>query len=340
MTERVTRAGLTSPGRGALARALWLAGALSALLPAAAPGRDRLSETGAVLASFERGELSVNQAANRISLNGGEQAATEYLTRKLAQLFDARRQTALLELLALVATPNATLSELAASALQGSDDLTQRLAAVRVLGRMKNPTLARVLTPLLSEKAVGLRREASRALVALKASKAAPALAKVAVLEEDPETRALMLVSVGRLGDPKQARALESLLDVSSESTRLAATQALCLLGHKKGLDAARALLASKDRSERLLGVMVLEGAAVGAVKAALEPMTTDPEAAVRARAARVLAQAGEQRWLEWLVVEGGRGTVDEKLVVETELEHLRLSDEQRAAILRRASLK
>jgi HEAT repeat protein len=320
-------------------RGLWL-GALLALLPVAGAARDRLAETGAAIAGFENGSLSATQAANRISNTGGEAAATEYLTKKMAQVFDTRRRAAYFDLLSMVATPNAALADLAATTLKSSDDVSQRLAAVRILGRMKNQAVVPLLTPLLTEGVLGLRREAARGLVALKAVKAAGALAKAAVVEDDPETRSLMIVGVGRLGDSRQAKTLEPLLESSSETTRVAATQALCLLGNKKGVDAARALLASKDKFERLQGVMLFEGAEVKVAKGLLEPMTTDPEPSVRARAARILAQSGEPRWIDWLVLEGYRGTVEDKLLFETELEQLRLSDEQRAAILKKAGLK
>ena len=317
-----------------------LLGALLCLVPPVAAARDRLAETGAALSAFEAGTLSVTQAANRISLNDGEGAATEYLTRKLTQVFDARRRSAYLELLSLVGTPNAGLIDVAAATLKGSDDVSQRIVAARILGRMRTPAVAPLLTPLLTDKVLGLRRESARALVSIRAVKAAGPLAKAAVVEDDPETRSLMIVGVGRLGDVKQAKTLEPLLESSSETTRVAATQALCLLGNKKGVEAARALLGSKDKFERVQGVMLFDGADAKVLVPLIEPMTTDPEPMVRARAARILAQAGMGRWVEWLVLESFRGGVDDKLTFETELEQLRLSDEQRAAILKKAGLK
>jgi HEAT repeat protein len=300
-------------------------GALLWVVPSLALARDKSAETVAAIAAFENGTMSATQAANRISNTGNEAAATTYLTRRLEQVFEPRRRAAYFELL---------------STLKTSDDLSLRLSAMRIVARMKHPDLVPILVPYLGDPLLGLRREAARSLITLKAVKSAPMLAKAAVVEDDPETRSLMLVGVGRLGDAKQAKALEPLLDSSSETTRLAAAQALCLLGQKKGFDAAKKLLASTEKFDRLQGVMLFEGAEAKVANAVLEPLTTDPEAAVRARAARVLSEGGDTRWTEWLVLEAFKGNVEHKLIFEAEIDKLRLSDEQRTAVLKKAGLK
>jgi HEAT repeat protein len=315
-------------------------GALVWVVPLLALARDKSADAAAAIAAFESGAMSATQAATRIGNAGNEAAATTYLTRRLEQVFEPRRRASYFELLSMVAVPHRDLAELAVSTLKTSDDLSVRLSAMRIVARMKHPDLVPILVPYLGDPLLGLRREAARSLITLKAVRAAPMLAKAAVVEDDPETRSLMLVGVGRLGDAKQGKVLEPLLDSSSETTRLAATQALCLLGQKKGFDAAKKLLASPEKFDRLQGVMLFEGADAKVANAVLEPLTTDPEAAVRARAARVLAEGGDTRWTEWLVLEAFKGNVEHKLVFEAEIEKLRLSDEQRAAVLKKAGLK
>jgi HEAT repeat protein len=303
-------------------------------------GKDKLAETREALAALESGSLSPTQAANRISFAGTEAVATDAIAFALRRLVDTRVRNAFFEVLAQIATPHPELLVLATTAARTTDDLSYRLNGLRVLGRMKQPSVLPVLTPMLMEKPLGVRREAAKALIAIKSPGAARDLLVAAKTEDDPETRALMIVGVGKLGDPKQARGLESLLESSSASTRLAATQALCLLGSKKGFDAAKVLLASKDKDERLQGATLFDGAPSKLAGPMLTPLISDPEVSVRARAARILALGGDGRMVEWLVLESFKSRVDERLVYETELEALRLPDEQRALIVKKAGLK
>lgn len=302
--------------------------------------RDKLVEVRQALDGLDSGTLSATQAANRISFVGGESLATDALSLALRQGADARRRALYLEVLAQVATPHPELTGFATAATRAPNDLTTRMAGIRILGRMKQATSLPTLTPLLTDKLLGVRREAARALIVIKAPAAAPALLEAAKTEDDPELRAVMIVGVGRLGDAKQARGLEALSTSSSESTRVAVIQALCLLGNKKGLEAARAMLTSKDKEERVQGVLLLDGAPAKQATPLLTPLLEDPEVSVRARAGRVLAQGGDVRVVEWMVIESFRSSADARLTWETELEQLRLSDDQRGAILRKAGLK
>lgn len=314
--------------------------ALLTLAPLALAGKDKVAETRMALAALEDGSMSPTQVANRISFLGTEAAATNAMAFALRQLVDTRLRNAYFEVLAQIATPHGELLGPATLAARATDDLTYRMNGLRILGRLKDPKSVPVLTPLLSDKVLGVRREAAKALIAIRSAKAARELLSAAKTEDDPETRALMILGVGKLGDPKQAKGLESLLESSSESTRLASTQALCMLGQKKGFDAAKGLLASKDRYERLQGVMLFEGAPSKVASPLLTPMLGDAEVQVKARAARVLAQGGDGRLIEWLVMESYKAPIDDRLVYETELEQLRLTDDQRAGILKKAGLK
>lgn len=310
------------------------------LLAPVALAKDKLGETREVLAGLEAGSISPTQAANRISFLGTEAAATDVLAFALRQPIDAKTRNAYFEVLSQIATPHPELLTPATNAARSTDDLTLRMNGLRILGRLKQASSVKVLTPMLTDKVLGVRREASKALIAINGTKAAGDLLAAAKVEDDPETRALMLIGVGKLGDPKQAKGLESLLDSSSESTRLAATQALCVLGSKKGLEAAKKLLTSKDKYERQQGVMLFEGATAKVATPVLTPMLQDPEVAVRARTARLLAQGGDAKLIEWMVIESYKAPTDDRLVYETELERLRLTDDQRASILKKAGLK
>lgn len=310
------------------------------LLGSFALAKDKMGETREVLSALGSGAMSATQAANRISFLGTEAAATDALAFALRQPLDTKVRNAYFEVLAQIATPHPELLTPATNAARSTDDLSFRMNGLRILGRLKQSSSVKVLTPLLTDKLLGVRRESAKALIAINGSKGAGDLLAAAKVEDDPETRALMLIGVGKLGDPKQAKGLESLLDSSSESTRLAATQALCALGSKKGLEAAKKLLASKDKYERVQGVMLFEGTSAKVATPVLTPMLQDPEVSVRARTAKLLAQGGDAKLIEWLVIESYKAPTDDRLVYETELEQLRLTDDQRASILKKAGLK
>lgn len=302
--------------------------------------RDRMAETQAALAALADGAMSPTQVANKISNAGTEAEATMVITKRLQELVSSPLESAYFEVLSQIAVPSHVLSEIAVNALRPGKDISLRLNAIRVLARMKLSNAVGVLTPLLNDKSLGVRREAARGLTRIGNSRSAQPLLVAAKTEDDPETRALMIVGVGKLGDVKQAKGLESLLESSSESTRLAATQALCLLGNKKGFETAKALLGSKEKFERLQGVTLFEGASAKVATPILTPMLGDADTAVRARAGRILAQGGDGRLIEWMVLESFKSSTDEKLVFETELELLRVTDETRGEILRKAGLK
>ncbi|MBL8941091.1 MAG: HEAT repeat domain-containing protein [Archangium sp.] len=310
------------------------------LLASLALAKDKMGETREVLSALASGSMSPTQAANRISFLGTEAAATDALAFALRQPIDTRVRNAYFEVLSQIATPHPELLTPATNAARATDDLSFRMNGLRILGRLKQPSSVKVLTPLLTDKVLGVRRESAKALVAINGTKGAGELLAAAKVEDDPETRALMLIGVGKLGDPKQAKGLESLLDSSSESTRLAATQALCALGSKKGLEAAKKLLASKDKYERLQGVMLFDGASAKVAGPVLTPMLQDTEVSVRARTAKLLAQGGDSKLVEWMVIESYKAPTDDRLVYETELEQLRLTDDQRSIILKKAGLK
>jgi hypothetical protein len=71
-----------------------------------------------------------------------------------------------------------------------------------------------------------------------------------------------------------------------------------------------------------------------------LEPLLKDDDRALQAAAARILYQGGDLPKLDWLVLRSFQSLGDDRLAYEKELESLRLPDDERRAILRRAGIK
>ena len=148
-----------------------------------------------------------------------------------------------------------------------------------------------------------------------------------------------MLSALELVHDQKQQKGLEAFLASDSEGTRFAAAQSLCMMGNKKGLDFAKQLLVSEDPHTRLQGVQVFDGAPAKITKPLLTPLLKDTDDRVRANAARVMAVGGEKGMADWLVIESYKVSGDRRLRYEDEIEKLRLSDEDRKAVLQRAGL-
>jgi HEAT repeat protein len=301
-------------------------------------GRNTRAEADQVIEQALSGAMNPAQAVTRLGFLGQERwAASEFAAA--ARRAEGRQLVVIVELLAQLGVPDEHAVPVLLAQL-GSPDIALRLPAIRGLGRMRLTAAAPKLEPLLSDKVLGVRRESARALGAMAARHAGPALMKAAQAEDDLETRALMLVAVGRVGDQAQARGLITQLEGSSELTRTAAAQALCLLNHPRGLDYARKQLQAPDAYARLAAVQLFEGAPAKAAAPVLQRALDDVDPKVRATAGRVLAQGGDASKVTWLVLESMKATGDARLAFETELEPLHLSDEERAAILKKAGLK
>lgn len=279
---------------------------------------------------------NVQAAVSRLKFLGQEAWASSTLADVLARSADERQRRAIVVALSLLGSSTA---EKALLSTLHDDDGAIRMAAVQGLGRMGSKAVGQ-MQPLLADKTMGVRKEAARALGASHEPRAAKALLEAAKAEGEPEARAAMLVALGAAGDKKQAKALESFLENSSESTRFAAAQGLCLLGAPKGYAFAKGLLASKDKLERRQGLALFEGTRAKDAQAVLKPLLADPDPALAAGAARVLYQGGDPAALEWLVLASHRANGEDKLVYEAQLEAVRLSDDQRKAILGKAGIR
>ena len=313
-----------------------LVGACAALdTHAAAPTHD--AHVRALFAAFDDESLTPNQLVNKLVLFDAQRAGTAQLAARLRRTSDERRRGRMLQALASIAVTDEDAVSTALAALH-DDALGNRMAAAKTLGRLKSPSAAAALEALLRDKATGARREAARALGALAQRSAAPALMAAAKIEDEPETRAVMLLAIGAVGDRAQTPALEPFLGASSESTRFAAAQALMRLAAPSGEAFVKRALASADALERLQGVQLLQGVH----SPLLERMVNDPNDEVRATAARVLAEAGDARRIEWLVIESERHAAapNAQVFYEREIEKLRVSRETRDGILKKAGLR
>lgn len=324
--------------RGGAWTALWLSALWAVGASAASPDRvyGQRTEALALIRQVDSGG-SAQAAANRIRFLEQESFVIPRVAKLLEESFEPRRRANLVLLLSLIANRSA---ERLLLGLLDDSDAAVRMTALQGLERVPSRAVD-VMLPQLADKTLGVRRAAARALGASRVPKVGKPLVEAAKLEGEPEVRAAMLVAVGQSGDKRQAKALESYLDSSSEGTRYAAARGLCLLGSARGFAFVEERLASQDRFERQQGLALVEGLEAKSAHKLLAPLVHDADSHIAARAARMLAQGGDASMTEWLVLASARAvSADDKLVFENELEHLRLPDDARQAILRKGGLR
>lgn len=280
---------------------------------------------------------NANAAVSKIKRIGQEGFASHELASLIRKEPDLDRRRNMAQALAGLGHPE---GEGALARALEDDDGPVRMYAAQGLGRMKSRGAAPKLAMALGDKTLGVRREAARALGAIADPKHGAVLAKATKAEEDPETRAAMLLALGQVGDKKQTAVLESFLGHNSESARFAAAAGLCVLGAPAGFKFAKARLESKDKYERMQGLMLFDGAKSKDVASVLEPLLKDPDRSLQATSARILYQGGDKSKLDWLVLASFQALGEDRLPYEKELETLRLTDDERRAILRKAGIK
>ncbi len=316
----------------------WLAVLILCAAPFVEAKPNKGLEAAKVLDQFLAGTMPLNAAINRVQFLGEEAFVSSELVLALRRAQgNARGQ--ILEFLVALASRDGDVEAVFLKALL-SDDTGEVMSGARGLGRIKSSQATRPLIALLESPVLGPRREAARALGEIGKPAASAPLLKAAKKETDLDLRLLMISAAGRSGDKKQIPSFEALLKDDSESTRLAGAQALCMLAAPRCTEFAGKLLASKDRNERFQGVMLFEGAPAKISSPLLKPLLQDSDDKLRARAARILVQGGDPKGLEWLVIESAKARGETRLLYEDELEKLRISDEQRQAILKKAGLQ
>lgn len=283
------------------------------------------------------GGANPNTIVNRARHLGEESFVAHELGSLVIKEPDLDKRRTMAQVLAGLAKPS---GEAGLVAVLDDDDGPVRMYAAQGLGRLKSKAAGPRLAQALADKTLGVRRDAARALGLIGDSKHGSALARAAKAEDDPETRAAMLLAIGQTGDRRQVPVLENFLAHSSESARFGAAAGLCMLGAASGQKFARAQLASADRYERMQGLMLFDGAKAKEAAPVLEPLLKDPDRSLQAAAARILYQGGDKTKLDWLVLTSFQALGEERLPYEKELETLRLPDDERRAILRKAGIK
>lgn len=306
-------------------------------VPALARPNNR-AEATKVLEDFLSGRMSVNQATNRLTFLGEAAYATEELIGAQRRS-DPKVQAQILEVVVGLGVVNEDTEKYLVRALD-TDDVAQLVTATRGLGKVRSARGLSRVTENLAAKQPVVRKESARALGEMRSPKPGKALVEAAKKETDLETKLAMVVAVGKCGDKKQVGALEAMLKDESEGTRAAAAQALCLLGAKSGVAYATGLLASPEKLARLQGVLLFEGATAKVAAGPLKVALSDKDHRVRATAARVLAEGGDKTKVDWLVLESAKAVGEDRLPYEDQLEKLRLTDDARQEILKKAGLK
>lgn len=315
---------------------LWAVEASAGSSAASRKAASKQGEADDLIGSIVAGRGNPNQVANRISFLGQEGFAARALSSVITRepVMEKRRLEA--ETLALLGHPE---GEPGLLSVLGSEDGATRMAGCRGLGRIKSAKAGPKLSALLDDKTMGVRREAARALGSLRNPKYGRDLLDAAKVEDDPETRAAMLVACGASGDKKTQSGLEGFLTHSSELTRYAAAQALCLMGAPAGMKFAKEKLASADKYERMQGLMLFEGSKAKDAAPMLTVLLEDKDPAIQAATGRILFQGGDAAMLDWLVLKSFQTPGEAKLAYEKELEALRLTDDKRREILRKAGI-
>lgn len=297
------------------------------------------AEAATVLDQFILGHLPLNTAINRIQFLGAEDFVSSELVFAMRRAPTRRAASQLLELLSYVGARRPDVEHLFLMALE-SDEPQDVLSGARGVGQIKSPRAFEPLVALLSNRLLGLRREAARSLVRIGNRKAGGVLLQAARVEADVELRVLMIHSAALTGNQRQVPALKALLGDHSESTRLASARALCVLGSAECPRFATKLLASGEAEAPFQAVMLFEGAPLKLSRPFLLPVLLHADPRLRARAARLLVQSGDEAQLDWLVVESAKASGEVRSLYEAELEQLRLQPSRRQAILQKAGVQ
>lgn len=310
---------------------------LLSLAAFARPGNQ--AEAAKLMDGFFAGNVTMNQALNRLQFLGEERYAVSEVLFTLRRTSDPRKRELFLDFLSQLNVRDGELERAFLAALQ-ADQIGEVMAGSRGLGKLKSAAAVNPLIQNLKHPMLGVRKETARALALIGKPAASAPLLAAAKVETDLDVKVLMISGAGLAGDKKQIGALESLLKDTSEATRMAAAKGLCALGAPKCAQFANQLLASTDKNERFSAVMLFEGSPSKVSSPVLTPVLADTDPKLRARAARILVEGGAADRLDWLVVESSKAQGEQRLYYEDELERLRLTDEHRQAILKKAGLQ
>ncbi len=177
-----------------------------------------------------------------------------------------------------------------AGALRHADPAV-RARATLAIGRLQDSTSVPALAPLAADPVAAVRREAVFALGQVGHRSARSTLER-ALRDRDPEVVALAIEALGKLGDGSVTPALAPFLGRGTPAQRMRACESLWRLADSTGLEPLLAALGERDTAVRWRVVYALEKlVAPVRVVPAVSPALRDPDALVRAHAARTLGR-------------------------------------------------
>jgi HEAT repeat protein len=273
----------------------------------------------------------LDHAITRLKNAGAPRPAMAVLARMLIEGDSRARQNAAY---VFVAIPDPFFGDPLLRAVSDENEIVRERACMAV-GSMKLSKAVGALSAATSDPSPVVRREAATALGHIGARAAAPKI--VALLDDSiPETRLAAILALGDLHEKSAEARLLPLLKDPSETVRLATAKSLCVLGNAEGKKSVEALLKSPEASERRDGIKLIEDVKAPWISEALLQALRDKDLGVCVAGASALAKQGDGRGVEWLVLSSARVDPEAQLKIETALEELRLSPEDRKKILAR----
>lgn len=171
-----------------------------------------------------------------------------------------------------------------------------RARAALAVGRLQDSTAAPALLPLLRDRAPEVRREAAFAL-GQAGWKGARAPLERALADADAEVVDLAIEALGKLGERAATAKIVKFLDSHRGAQRAHAAVALWRLADTTAVGPLLSHLSARDASLRWRVVYALEKLPLPErIGPAVEPLLRDPDALVRAHAARTLGRIKARR--------------------------------------------
>ncbi len=171
------------------------------------------------------------------------------------------------------------------------EDATVRARAALALGRLQDSSDVAVLVPVLRDRVAAVRREATFALGQIGHRDARGPL-EDALRDADPEVVELAVEALGKLGDRAATPRVVPFLRRGTSAQRMRAAESLWRLADTSATDALIAALSERDPAVRWRVVYALEKLPASARRVnAVVPLLHDPDALVRAHAARTLGR-------------------------------------------------
>ena len=174
----------------------------------------------------------------------------------------------------------------------GDADAAVRARAALAIGRLQDSSDVTVLVPLLRDRVATVRREAVFALGQIGHRSARPAL-ESALRDGDAEVVELAVEALGKLGDPAATPRVVPFLRRGTPAQRMRAGESLWRLADTSATGALLDALRERDPAVRWRVVYALEKLPTQAARivSAVSPLVHDPDALVRAHAARTLGR-------------------------------------------------